>query len=76
MTEEGGEVQGGEEHGLRALLGEGRREEGNVTPAHKEQLYTHVLNDAVEAHSCVDTDSGSPCKQLTKTFGSKRPAVE
>ena len=57
--------------------GEGRREEGSPTPVYKEQLHTYVRNDAVEAHSCVDTDdSGSPCKQLTKTFGSKRPAVE
>ena len=42
---------------------------------HKEQSHTYVRNDAVEAHSGVDTDSGSPCKQLTKTFGLKRPAV-
>ena len=52
--------------------------------------------DAVEAHSCVDSDSeisfdeqyttvdtyvfsaicNHSCKQLTKTFGSKGPAVE
>ena len=49
--------------------GEGRREEGSITLGHKEQLHTYVHNDAVEAHSCVDSDSGSPCKQLTKTLG-------
>ena len=57
----------------------GRREvlhKGSVTPVHKEQLHTYVHNDAVETHSCVDTDSGSLCKQLTTTFGLNCPANE
>ena len=31
-----------------------------------------LSEDTVEAHSCVD----KTCKQLTKTFGSKRPAFD
>ena len=39
-------------------------------------IHMYVRYDAVEAHSCVHTDSVSPCKQLTKTLGLKCPAIE
>ena len=57
VTEEGGEVEGGQQHGLGTLLEEKSRKGGRAevggTPVHKEQYILEQLGTYVRVHVCI-----------------------